>query len=227
MNCVTAIILAAGVGSRMNLRYNKVLHVITKPLLWYTIEAFEKNDTVDEIVVVASHADRGAIEEIVREAGFSKVQGVILGGQTRQASSYEGVQWAEKSSIVLVHDGARPFVTDDVITQCVRTTEKLGGCVVAVPAKDTMKLVTQDNFVKETLDRSQLWSAQTPQTFRRDILWEAHKSALDEGFQGTDEASLVERIGKKVKIVEGRYTNIKVTTPEDLVLAEKIIHEGL
>jgi len=219
----TAIILAAGTGSRMKLKYNKVLHEINKPLLYYTILAFEKNTLINTVVIVTSANDLPAIQKIVQDGDFSKVHDVILGGDTRQASSYNGTKHAKDAHIVAVHDGARPFVSDTVITKCIESAQKYGGSIAAVPSKDTMKFSTEDGFVEKTLDRDKLWSVQTPQTFQREILLEAHEKALADNFEGTDEASLVERINKPIYIVESTYDNIKITTPEDLILAEKII----
>jgi 2-C-methyl-D-erythritol 4-phosphate cytidylyltransferase len=166
-----------------------------------------------------------SIKLIVKAGNFKKVKDFVIGGQTRQESSYNGTKQAHDAQIVIVHDGARPFVTNDVITKCIEAARRHGGSIAAVPASDTMKFSTEDGFVEKTIDRDCLWSIQTPQVFQRPLLMEAHESALAEGFTGTDEASLVERIGKPIKIIKSTHDNIKVTTKEDLVLAEKIVQK--
>lgn len=222
---VTAIILAAGLGSRMCLGYNKVLHVMDKPILSYSLEAFERSSCISDVVLVVAERDRSEIDSMLKQGEFSKVKRIVSGGETRQDSSRIGVSTAESADIVAVHDGARPFVSQKTIDACLKSAKRYGSGVVAVPAKDTMKRATADGIVEETIDRSTLWIVQTPQVFRYDILRKAHEKACRDGFVGTDEASLVERLGSEVRLVEGEYENIKVTTPEDLSLAQIILEK--
>ncbi|MCP3682553.1 MAG: 2-C-methyl-D-erythritol 4-phosphate cytidylyltransferase [bacterium] len=217
---VTAVIVAAGEGKRMGAGKSKMfLNLGKETTMFHTFKAFQDNELVNEIIVVISEQYKELFEEEAKK--HDKVKKIILGGETRQQSSYNGVFSAD-SDIILVHDGARPFVSQECITNSINDAIEFGASVVAVPAKDTIKKVT-DNFVDETLDRSSLWLMQTPQTFKSEIIKEAHEKAKEENFIGTDEASLVERIGKKVRITKGSYDNIKITTPDDLIVAEKIL----
>lgn len=222
---VFAIIPAAGAGRRMGGETPKLLLTLRgRPVLAHTLSAFERASQVEGVVVVASES---ALEtcrrQVVERFGFRKVTALVAGGTERQDSVRAGMEAVRgQAEIVVVHDGARPFVTPDLIDASIAQCRVSGGVVTAVPVKDTVK-VAADGRVVETLDRSKLWAAQTPQTFGFDRLWDAHIRARAEGFQGTDEASLVERAGGAVTILEGRYDNIKITTPEDLALGEMIL----
>jgi len=216
---VSAIILAAGTGSRMRLGKNKLLHEIDQPLLCYSVETFDKHELVDNIIIVSSKEDTDAIKEITKD--YAKVKSVVNGGLKRQDSSYNGVMQAD-SDIILVHDGARAFVDSETITQTVNGAIDSGACIAAVPSKDTIKTV-KDGYVIQTLKRDSTWMIQTPQAFKSEVIKNAHQKAKEDGFLGTDEAMLVERIGAKVKIVMGNYNNFKITTPEDLINAKEVV----
>ena len=222
---VCAIIAAAGKGSRMNSEINKqYMEIAGKPVLARTVQIFEGCGLVDEIILVVNSGDIVYCkQDIVDEYGFRKVTAIIAGGETRQQSVYNGLMQLDgNTGIVLIHDGARPFVSEKSIADSIAVAEEYGSACVAVPVKDTIKSAGADKLVKETLDRSELWSIQTPQTFRYELITDAHKKALEAGFSGTDDAMLAERLGYPLRLVYGSYYNIKITTEEDLVLAEAI-----
>lgn len=228
-NYVTVLIAAAGMGNRMRSEVNKpYIFLKGRPVLAWTIEKFEKSSLIDEIIIIAQKNEIDyCIDEVVNKYNFSKVTKVIEGGKERQDSVYKGIlALNEKTDIVLSHDGARPFVSIDLIEKTIKEIETKDGAILAVPVTDTIKQVKNStNIVEETPIRSRLWAAQTPQTFKKDVLIKAYERAIEEGFLGTDDSSLVERIGGEVAIVEGSYSNIKLTTPEDLILAKSLIKE--
>lgn len=219
------IIPAAGQGKRMRAGKNKVLLQLKDiPILIHTLKVFELDEACQGIILAISAGDEDLFSSLLKKYRIKKVTSLVAGGNERQHSVYNGLQAAKKEGIVLVHDAARPFIEKRVIHELVAVAEKDGAAVVAVPVKDTIKKV--NNFeVVETIERSSLWAIQTPQAFRVSLLEEAHNLALEQKFLGTDEASLVERLHIPVKIVEGDYDNIKLTTPEDLYFAEAIIKQ--
>ena len=222
---VCALIAAAGKGSRMNMDINKqYIEIGGKPILARTIGVFEDCSRIDEIILVVNSNDIVYCKQnIVDVFGFRKVMSIVAGGETRQASVYNGLlQLNESCGIVLIHDGARPFTSEESIMESIAIASEFGSACVAVPVKDTIKSADNNNIVQETLERSRLWSIQTPQTFRYGLILDAHKKALEAGFSGTDDAMLVERLGHPLRLVYGSYYNIKITTEEDLVLAEAI-----
>jgi 2-C-methyl-D-erythritol 4-phosphate cytidylyltransferase len=221
----TAIILAAGSGTRMKLGHNKMFYELRKPILSHTIEAFEKNPEVTDIVLVANESEIDVVENLVKKHGFTKVKSIVIGGTTRQESCYNGVMHVKDADIIMIQDGARPFVTQDVISNSIHDAVKYGVSVVGVPSKDTIKLARDIDFVDKTLDRTKLWIIQTPQTFKAEIIRIAHEKAKIESYQGTDDTSLAERLGYDVKLTMGHYDNIKITTPDDLIVAEKILEK--
>jgi len=222
---VSVVIVAAGMGKRMKMGGNKqFLEIGGLPVLARTIEVFENCSVADEIIIVVNKSDMAYCRDnIVDKYGFQKVKKIIHGGETRQESVYNGlVEVDEGCRIIAVHDGARPFIRKEIISECVRTAYNYGASCVAVPVKDTVKIVNKEGMVVQTPDRSILWSVQTPQAFKFEILLDAHKKAIDSKFKGTDDAVLVERRGYPLKIVSGSYENIKITTSEDIILAEAI-----
>lgn len=225
---VSVIIAAAGMSNRMGSKINKQFIAIGgKPILAHTIEKFEKSRYIDEIILVAKEEEiEYCRKEIVRKYKFKKVANIIRGGKERQDSVYNGIlALNEKSDIVLTHDGARPFVKLENIEDGIKGVEKYGACVIGVPVTDTIKVVGEDNNINNTPKRSLLWAAQTPQCFFKDILIKGYEKAISDGFLGTDDSSIVERIGYDVKMIMGSYENIKITTPEDLILGESLIKE--
>lgn len=187
-----------------------------KPIFIHTLEVFSRIPMIEDIIVVTGAHDVKRCEEWIIRAGLHDQRTcVVAGGKERQDSVYAGLQRLQ-TGYVLIHDGVRPFVQPDHIEACMKAAERSGAAVLAVPVKDTIKQVNADGIITATPDRSSLWSIQTPQAFRLSEVIEAHKLAIKSGFTGTDDAMLVERLGGQVKVVEGSYTNIKITTPEDL-----------
>ncbi|HOR85911.1 MAG TPA: 2-C-methyl-D-erythritol 4-phosphate cytidylyltransferase [Bacillota bacterium] len=222
----TAIILAAGKGTRMNAGINKLFMLLNnKPLLAQTLEAFNNCKAIDNIILVAGREELQLCkEQILDPYGFDKVDKLVCGGSERQQSVFNGIkELGENCSVVAIHDGARPIITEDVIERCIEGARVYGAVSAGVPAKETIKLINEESFVEYTPERGRVWITQTPQAFKSDILKKAHEIAAAEGISSTDDASLVERMGIKVKMIEGSYENIKVTTPEDIIIAETII----
>lgn len=224
---ISVIIAAAGMSNRMGSKMNKqFLAVGGKPILAHTIEKFESSRLIDEIIIVSKEEEiEYCRKEIVRKYKFNKVTNIIRGGQERQDSVYNGIlALNEKADIVLIHDGARPFVKKENIEDGIKATIEHGACVIGVPVKDTIKVVEKEN-INHTPPRVNLWAAQTPQCFYKELIIKAYEKARGDGYLGTDDSSLVERLGHDVKMVMGSYENIKITTPEDLVLAESLFKE--
>lgn len=228
----SCIIVAAGSGSRMKSGTNKQFMTIGGvPMLALTIKAFEKCGSVNEITVVMNKQDISYFREnIITAYDFKKVSGIAEGGATRQESVYNGLKYvSENASVILVHDGARPFVDNDTIVKCISAANEFGASCAAISSRDTIKLSDSRGFVLCTPDRESVRLVQTPQGFRRDILKRAHERAIAERFTGTDDAVLAERAGYKMKLTEGSDFNIKITTAEDMPIAEaiyKIINKG-
>ncbi|TSB44645.1 2-C-methyl-D-erythritol 4-phosphate cytidylyltransferase [Alkalicoccobacillus porphyridii] len=220
------VIPAAGQGKRMRAGKNKQFIVLNQiPLIAYTLKVFEEDEWCKQIILVANESEVDAMQAIVDTHQISKVSKITVGGEERQQSVYEGVkQLTGPDEIVLVHDGARPFIRKASIHRLVQAAKDAGSAVVAVPMKDTVKRVV-NGTIEETINRSSLWSVQTPQAFWRDALLAGHKKAEEQDFKATDDASIMEWIGAKVVVVEGDYSNLKITTPEDLLMAEAIIRK--
>lgn len=222
---VSVVVAAAGKGTRMGLDTNKLyMEIQGQPILAVTLKKLEDSDLIDEIIIVSHEDEIGYCRKnITDKFGFGKVKAIVPGGPTRQRSVYNGLKRVTADcGIVLIHDGARPFIDGDVIRECIEAAGKYGAAVAAVPAKDTVKRSDDENFVIETVERNKLWYIQTPQAFRHGLIMEAHRRAEEEGFEGTDDAVLAERAGNKVRLVMCNYFNIKITTKEDLVIAEAI-----
>ena len=218
----TAIVLAAGSGKRMNSKVHKQYLIIQdRPVLYYSLKAFE-DSAVDEIVlVVGKGEEKFCRKEIVDKYGISKVKAIVEGGKERYHSVFEGLKQTSDADYVLIHDGARPFVNQDIIRRCMQEVQKYQACVVGMPVKDTIKIADEEGYAKQTPDRKNVWMIQTPQTFSYALIYEAYEEMLKtEDTVITDDAMVLERIkGKKSKLSEGSYRNIKITTPEDLLIA--------
>ena len=225
MEKYTAIVLAGGSGKRMGLSVKKqYIEICNKPLLYYSVHAFEKSD-VDEIVLVVTPGDENYVKkEIVEKYGFKKVSAIVPGGKERYNSVYEGLK-VTRGDYVLIHDGARAFVTKEIIRRAMDGAKEYGACVVGMPVKDTIKVVDDDGYVKDTPERSSLWMVQTPQAFSYPLVKDAYEKVLAKDATGvTDDAMVVElATDQKVKLIEGSYDNIKVTTIDDLDVAENIL----
>lgn len=217
-----AIVLAAGSGKRMNSKVHKQYLIIQdRPVLYYSLKAFE-DSAVDEIVlVVGKGEEKFCRKEIVDKYGISKVKAIVEGGKERYHSVFEGLKQTSDADYVLIHDGARPFVNQDIIRRCMQEVQKYQACVVGMPVKDTIKIADEGGYAKQTPDRKNVWMIQTPQTFSYALIYEAYEEMLKtEDTAITDDAMVLERIkGKKSKLIEGSYRNIKITTPEDLLIA--------
>ena len=225
MEKYTAIVLAGGSGKRMGLSVKKqYIEICNKPLLYYSVHAFEKSD-VDEIVLVVTPGDENYVKkEIVEKYGFKKVSAIVPGGKERYNSVYEGLK-VTRGDYVLIHDGARAFVTKEIIRRAMDGAKEYGACVVGMPVKDTIKVADDDGYVKDTPERSSLWMVQTPQAFFYPLVKDAYEKVLAKDATGvTDDAMVVElATDQKVKLIEGSYDNIKVTTIDDLDVAENIL----
>ena len=222
---IKAIIAAGGLGTRLKTVHPKPLAMLNgKPLLAYSAEVFDKSPLIDAVIIVTHEYHVLDVEDVVRHYNFQKVQRVVIGGETRSASVYKGLEEAgEKADILVIHDGARPLIKPQTVQRAVEQCKLHGAAVVGVRVKPTIKKVDpSDLFVRETLNRAELWEIQTPQVFKREILWKAYAQKGME--DATDDAGLVERLGVPVKVVEGDYDNIKITTNEDLVLAEAFLN---
>ncbi|MFS0821003.1 2-C-methyl-D-erythritol 4-phosphate cytidylyltransferase [Bacillus sp. 1P02SD] len=218
------VIPAAGQGKRMNAGKNKqFIELQSIPVIIHTLRVFEQDPMCTGIILVINMDEQPIFDELIQTYNVQKVVSFVQGGSERQYSVYNGLQAVKNTDIVLVHDGARPFLKQEHVHELVNVAVEKGAAVLAVPVKDTIKRASRDLYVEETVERSSLWAIQTPQAFHVSILQEAHEMAQKEGFLGTDEASLVERIPKQVYIVKGDYLNIKLTTPDDLVFAEAIL----
>jgi len=200
------------------------LQIGGRPILAHTLDAFERCDSVDEVILVVETGDlQGVSEEVVDRYGFTKVRKIISGGKERQDSVREGLKAVEAGTeIVVIHDGVRPFVASEHLAESIKRCRTCGAVITAVPVKDTIK-EAEDGVVTNTLDRNTLWTIQTPQTFALDLILRAHQQAFEARITATDDAALVERVGHPVHLLRGSYYNIKITTPEDLALGEMIL----
>lgn len=221
-----AIIPAGGAGKRLGLEVAKQYLLLgSLPVLVHTIRVFQIMELVSAIVLVVPKEDVASVQKnIVEKYGLTKVMTVVAGGRERQDSVCNGLQAVpETCDVVIVHDGVRPFVTRDMITRVVAAAAQCGAASIGVPAKDTIKETTDENIVTATLRRQNLWQTQTPQAFGYELLCRAYAEAQRDHFYGTDDASLVERMGVNVQMVAGSHENIKITTPEDLLIAEALM----
>lgn len=227
MSKLGVVIVAAGKGSRMKTAVSKqYLLLQNKPILLHTLEIFQSIEEVDEMVIVVGSEEVITVRSWIDKHALTKIKNVVPGGSERQSSVYKGLlHLSDDIEWVMVHDGVRPFVTEEAVVELLEKTKMEGAAVLAVPVKDTIKSVGVDGVIESTPDRSKLWSIQTPQAFRRAILLEAHERAAEEGYLGTDDSMLIERRGIPVQVVQGDYHNIKITTPDDLVWAESILEE--
>jgi 2-C-methyl-D-erythritol 4-phosphate cytidylyltransferase len=223
---VSALILGAGKGKRMGGRVSKqFLEIEGRPLLAYTLDKFQAHTLIDEIIVVTPKEDIDYCwQKIIYRYNFTKVNKIVSGGKERQDSVYQGLlALPEDTEWVVVHDGVRPLISTPVITDALRAAFEKGAAIVGVPAKDTIKVVKDNFIVQETPSRKALWQIQTPQVFKKEVLVKAYQDAQATGWVGTDDASLVERLGAPVFVVQGDYNNLKITTPEDLVYFKEML----
>ncbi len=226
---VIAIVPSAGLGRRFGSDANKPFQILGgKPLVVWALETLESVDAIEEIIPVLRKEDVERGIEVFRSYNISKTKRVAAGGKERQDSVYNGLKLiGDKNCIVLIHDGVRPFIEKDLIEKEIKELLKGGlksfdGVVPGVPVKDTIK-ETKSGIIKRTIRRDSLWATQTPQVFPYKKISAAYKKSIKEGFYSTDDAALMERYGGKIKVIMGSYSNIKITTPDDLIFAEYLI----
>lgn len=224
-NC--AIIVAAGQGKRMMSDINKhFIKLNGKPILFYTLNVFSNNPLIDEITLVVAKDEVETIKkDIIEKYNIQKVKNIVLGGSTRQESVCNGLNCIKDCEIVLIHDGARPFVDDKIISDGIKYARLYDACACGVTPKDTIKVKGKNGLSTGTLDRDSLFSVQTPQCFQYQLISECHRKLRTETIKVTDDTMVVERYGIKVYLYEGSYYNIKVTTPEDIAVAKWMIQK--
>lgn len=226
----TAIVLAAGQGKRMHTKIQKqFLEIRGYPVLYYSLRCFQESPLIEDIILVTGEDSVFYCEkEIVEKYGFTKVAKVIPGGKERYDSVYQGLLACKNSDYVLIHDGARPFITEEILERGLEGAKETGACAVGMPSKDTVKIADESGFIAETPDRSRVWLIQTPQIFQYKLIRNAHESIRTRDMSNvTDDAMVVEQeTGVKVCLAEGSYQNIKITTPEDLEIAEMFLRNS-
>jgi 2-C-methyl-D-erythritol 4-phosphate cytidylyltransferase len=221
---VSAIILAGGKGKRMGAEISKqYIEINEKPILYYTLSKFINSKSIDKIILVLPKDEIEYCKKNVLEKFSLKVDKIVEGGKERQDSVFNALSEINESEIVLIHDGARPFTKDIIIEDGIKYARLYGAAAPGVTPKDTIKVIDDNGFSKFTPDRSSLVAIQTPQVFKREIIKECHKKVREESILVTDDTMVVERYNNKVYLYEGDYENIKVTTSEDLILAEKLV----
>ena len=222
---VTAIFPAAGSSKRMGGGVNKnLLELAGEPILIRSLKTFSQVERINFLIVIVGEHEVETVEKLLRAEKNLKSWRVTVGGSERQYSIANGLKiLPDDAEIILVHDAARPLISVQTINEVIDAAEKFGGAIAAVPTKDTIKIIDAEGFVKHTPPRKELVAVQTPQGFKREILLQAYDKAAEENFLGTDDSSLVERLGVKIKIVASSYENIKITTPEDIHVAETFL----
>jgi 2-C-methyl-D-erythritol 4-phosphate cytidylyltransferase len=224
---IAVIVPAAGVGTRMGHKTPKqYLELAGRPILAHTLEVFEKTPEVREVTLVV-HPDELDFcqDKVISPFNFKKVLRLVPGGKERQDSVYHALKALHKEDdleLILVHDGVRPFITPDQIREVIQAARRHGAAVLGMPAQDTLKKVSQEGMIRQTIERRDIWQIQTPQAFQAKLLWRAFIEAYARNFYGTDEASLLEELKLPVAVVAGSPFNLKITTPQDLQLAEAI-----
>ncbi|MBC2696656.1 MAG: 2-C-methyl-D-erythritol 4-phosphate cytidylyltransferase [Desulfobacteraceae bacterium] len=227
---VSAIIVAAGKGVRMDDNVRKqYLLLDNRPIINHTIEVFDECNIIDEILLVVPEEDFVFCNEnILNQQNFQKKVSLVPGGVKRQDSVYNGLLAIDNiidDSIVVIHDGVRPFIRSEQLTECITYATDYDACIFGIPAYDTLKKVNSSGFIEDTIERNTIWFAQTPQAFKYNLIRKAHENAICTGINGTDDAMLVEQLGIKVRVVMGSRCNVKITTKEDLLLARAMVIE--
>ena len=229
---IAAICLAAGQGKRMESKVQKqYLLIKDKPVLYYALKSFQDSFVEEVVLVVGVGEEEYCKKEIVDKFGFTKVKAIVAGGKERYHSVFQGLQAVEGADYVLIHDGARPFLTQEIITRCIEGAKEYKACVAGMPVKDTIKLADEEQNIESTPERSKVWMIQTPQAFEYPLIKEAYTTLIEQEKTGvqtsipvTDDAMVVEYFLKqKVHLVYGSYENIKITTPEDMRIAEVFV----
>jgi len=225
MSILSAIIPAAGLGKRMNRAIPKALLTLDKkPIFIHTLEIISKHPQIEEVILIAPPSYIGIFQKKIKDYRIKKIKAVIPGGLTRQASVRNGLSYLdEKSSWVLIHDAVRPFINFQMISEVISEAKKYGAAILGVPINSTLKKIGKEMLIKETVPRTSIWESQTPQVFKKEIIIKAHRRFKERIF--TDDAGMVEALGIKVKIVRGSFFNIKITEPQDLIMAEAILRD--
>ena len=231
---IAAVCLAAGQGKRMESKVQKqYLLIEDKPVLYYALKAFQDSVVEEVVLVVGAGEEEYCKAEIVDKYAFDKVKAIVAGGKERYHSVFEGLQAVKNADYVLIHDGARPFLTQEIITRCIEGAVEYKACVAGMPVKDTIKLADENQNIESTPERSKVWMIQTPQAFEYSLIKKAYTILIEQEKQGyatsipvTDDAMVVEYFLKqKVHLVYGSYENIKITTPEDMRIAEVVVRK--
>ena len=224
---IRAVVPAAGRGKRMDgIVAKQFLELQGKPILVHTLERLTSIPEIDEVIVAAAEDDRARIQEMIAEYRIPKITDLVTGGNERQDSVWNCLQRlsGDSNDVVIVHDAVRPFLTRELVVRVCTAAIDVGAAIPVLSPRDTVKTLNGNGFVKSTLDRNELVMVQTPQAFRFSLVFEAYRQAMNDRFYGTDDASLVERHGGKVKIVDGLANNIKITTQEDMLVAHHLAH---
>lgn len=227
MSKCVGVVLAAGQGSRMGTKVQKqFLQIGEYPVLYYSLRCFQESSLIQEVIVVTSESSVSYCKEmIVDRYGFSKVSKIVPGGKERYDSVYAGLLACENCDYVFIHDGARPFIEEEILQRGWRGVKKTGACAIGMPSKDTVKIADSEGYVKETPVRNNVWTIQTPQIFEYSLIRRAHESIRSKDISAiTDDAMIVEQeTGVKICLEQGSYKNIKITTPEDIAVAETFL----
>lgn len=222
-----AIVLAAGKGRRMGTEIPKqFLYIHDKPVLFYSLNVFQQHNDIDEIVLVVSEEYKSyCIKEILEKYGITKVSAIVEGGAERYDSVIAGLSACSDCKYVLIHDGARPCITEEIIDRSLDAVRKYDACVVGMPSKDTVKIADDQGFISVTPPRKNVWNIQTPQVFSYELIYNAYQTMQRKGMAGvTDDAMVIELLdAAKIRLVEGSYENIKVTTPDDIKVLENLL----
>ena len=224
---VSAVIVAAGKGIRMNDTVRKqYLQLAGRPVLSHTLTVFDGCNLISKIYLVVPQRDFDYCRNNILPT-LKKDINLVAGGKARQDSVYNGlIAVGKNNGIVIIHDGVRPFANKEMLESCVKGAKKYGACIIGVPAQDTLKKISSLGDIEKTIERNNIWLAQTPQAFQYKVIRKAHEKAKEKGYAGTDDAFLVEQMGNPVKIIKGSKNNIKITTREDLEFAEVILQDG-
>jgi 2-C-methyl-D-erythritol 4-phosphate cytidylyltransferase len=223
-----AIVLAGGTGKRMGSPTSKQFLLLdNRPILVHTLQVFEECKPVDAVYLVVNHKDLPVIqEEVLEQYRFNKIMKLVIGGRLRQDSVRNGIEAIdEPCDVVIIHDAARPFVSPSFVEKSIFLMEMYDAIIPALPVRDTVKVVSKEGYVVKTLERDALWNVQTPQTFKYSVISKAYREGMAKKLLGYDDSAFIEFMGKKVKVIEGSPYNIKITTPEDLIIARGILSQ--
>lgn len=223
---ITAIITAAGFSRRMNGNNKLLANLCGKPVIFWTIKAFQKNKNISKIILTANSKSLKKYQELIKKYKFNKVKDIVKGGSDRFISVYNALKKVD-TDYALIHDGARPLVTDEIINAVISGLKNNDAVICAVKAKDTIKYIKENFIINKTIDRDKIYMAQTPQGFKTSLILAANNNIKNKKLKITDDSFIVEQFNKSVKVVAGSYENIKITTPADLVIAQAVLREIL